>query len=197
MQSPFPLGFNDNIYDEGNISTMPDFDVFSILEYKKRKVRSHGKQKHGNCKRKICAEKRINTSLKDLSVVLNNHGRNGLLSFLSSLPISVLRNLELDANKFYDRANKPYNVALLTWCYVQYLHSPFIDSEVNHKRHFVKIPFINKGMEFIDLHSIFKDKSVISSVPITLIIRKLLSFVINIANLLGLLYSTLTKSLSI
>ena len=30
------------------------------------------------------------------------------------------------------------------------------DSEVNHKRHFIKIPFINKGMEFIDLHSIFK-----------------------------------------
>ena len=29
--------------------------------------------------------------------------------------------------------------------------------EVNHKRHFIKIPFISKGMEFIDLHSIFKD----------------------------------------
>ena len=28
-----------------------------------------------------------------------------------------------------------------------------------------KIPFINKGIEFIDLHSIFKDNSVISSSP--------------------------------
>ena len=37
--------------------------------------------------------------------------------------------------------------------------------EVNHKRHFIKIPFINKGIEFIDLHSIFKDNSVISSIP--------------------------------
>ena len=27
------------------------------------------------------------------------------------------------------------------------------------------IPFINKGIEFIDLHSIFKDNSVISSIP--------------------------------
>ena len=43
--------------------------------------------------------------------------------------------------------------------------SPYIDSEVNHKRHFIKIPFINKGIEFIDLHSIFKDNSVISSIP--------------------------------
>ena len=39
-----------------------------------------------------------------------------------------------------------------------------IDSEVNHKRHFIKIPFINKGVEFIDIHSIFKDNLVISSV---------------------------------
>ena len=45
------------------------------------------------------------------------------------------------------------------------ISSPYIDSEVNHKRHFIKIPFINKGIEFIDLHIIFKDNSVISSIP--------------------------------
>ena len=32
-----PLGLNDNIYHEGNISKMPDFDVFSLLETRKRK----------------------------------------------------------------------------------------------------------------------------------------------------------------
>ena len=51
-------------------------------------------------------EKCISTSLKDLSIALNNHGWHGLLSFLSSLHISVLRNLELEAKKLYDRANK-------------------------------------------------------------------------------------------
>ena len=65
----------------------------------------------------------------------------------------------------YDRANELYKAALLTRCYVQHFLSPYIDSEVNHKRHFIKIPFINKGIEFIDLHSIFKDNSVISSIP--------------------------------
>ena len=74
---------------------MPDFDVFVVLECKKRKSRSHGKRKNGNIKRKICTEKRLNTSLKDLSLALTYHGRYGLFSFLSSLPISVLRNLEL------------------------------------------------------------------------------------------------------
>ena len=39
---------------------------------------------------------------------------------------------------------------------------------------------INKGNEFIDLHSIFKDKSVISSVPNNLNIQYLLQFAIKI-----------------
>ena len=30
---------------------------------------------------------------------------------------------------------------------------------------FIEIPFINKGMEFINLHSIFMDNSVILSIP--------------------------------
>ena len=41
----------------------------------------------------------------------------------------------------------------------------FIDAEINHQRHFIKIPFINKGMDFIDLPSIFQDRSVTSSIP--------------------------------
>ena len=111
---------------------MPDFDgFFSVLECKDRKNRSHGKRKNGNIKRKICTEKRLNTSLKDLSIALNNHERHGLFSFLSSLPISVLRNLELEANKLYHRANKLYKAALLTRCYVQHFLSSYINSEVN------------------------------------------------------------------
>ena len=43
---------------------------------------------------KFVLKKRINTYLKDLFIVLNYHGRHVSLSFLSSLPISVLRNLE-------------------------------------------------------------------------------------------------------
>ena len=45
------------------------------------------------------------------------------------------------------------------------LNMPFIDSEINHIRHFIKIPFINKGIDFIDLPSIFRDNTVESSIP--------------------------------
>ena len=58
LQTPFPLRFNDNINHEGNISKMHDFDVFSLLEIRKRKSRSHGIRKKGNGKRKKRAVKR-------------------------------------------------------------------------------------------------------------------------------------------
>lgn len=165
LQTPYPLGFNDNIYHEGNISKMPDFDVFSLLDFRKRKPRSHGLRHNGNYLRKIRAVKRKTISLKNLSKDLKENGRHSMLSFLSSLPISVLRVLDTEANKFYDRNHPLYDAALLTRCYTQHALRPFIDSETNHKRFFIKIPFINKGIEFIDLHSIFKDKSVTSSIP--------------------------------
>ena len=88
-----------------------------------------------------------------------------MLSFLSSLPISVKCILDDEANKFYDKGHPLYEAALLTRCYTQHAFRPFIDSEVNHKRYFIKISFINKGIEFIDLPCIFKDRSVISSIP--------------------------------
>ena len=38
LQTPHPLSFNDNIYHDGNISRLPDFDVcfFTLLDIRKR-----------------------------------------------------------------------------------------------------------------------------------------------------------------
>ena len=81
-----------------------------------------------------------------------------MLSFLNSLPIPVLRILDIEANRFYDRNHQMYEAALLTRCYTQHALNPFIDAEINHQRHFIKIPSIYKGIDFIDLHSIFQDR---------------------------------------
>ena len=88
-----------------------------------------------------------------------------MLSFLISLPIPVLHILDIEANRFYDRNHQMYETALLTRCYTQHALRPFIDAEINHQRHFINIPFINKGKDFIDLPSIFQDRSVASSIP--------------------------------
>ena len=73
--------------------------------------------------------------------------------------------MDTEANKFYDRTNRLYDAALLTRCYTQHALRPVIDSKINHIRHFIKIPFINKRMDITDLPSIFRDKSVHSSIP--------------------------------
>ena len=86
LQTPFPLGFNDNIYHEGNISKMPDFDAFFLLDIKKRNKRSHGKRKNGKFKRKHKAV----FSLFDLNILLNS-GRQQMLPKLTSLSVSSLR----------------------------------------------------------------------------------------------------------
>ena len=119
----------------------------------------------GNDKRKICAAQKSGTSLYNFSSKLRDHGRHAKLSFLSSLPIPVLRILDIEANRFYDRNHQMYEAALLTRS--QHALRPFIDAEINHQRHFIKIPFINKGMDFIDLPSIFQDRSVLRLYLIT------------------------------
>ena len=64
-----------------------------------------------------------------------------MLSFLSSLPVSVLRILDTGTNKFYDRNHQLYDAALLTRCATQHALRPFIDSETNHKWYFIKKSF--------------------------------------------------------
>ena len=137
ITNTFSLGFIASIYHEGNISKMPDFDMFSLLEIRKPKSRSSGLRKKWNDKQKKRAVKSSNTSLKDLSKESEDHGRHSVLSFLSSLPISVLRVLDTEANKF-DRNHKMYYAAILTRCYTQHALRPFIDSETNQKWHFIK-----------------------------------------------------------
>ena len=69
LQSASPLGFDNNFYQKGNISKMPDFDVcfFFLLKIRKRKRRSHGKRQKGNDKRKSCAAQKSGTSLNNQS----------------------------------------------------------------------------------------------------------------------------------
>ena len=76
-----------------------------------------------------------------------------MLSKLASLTVSSLRKLDYEANKFYDRKHDLYEAALLTRYYTQHALRPYIDSEINHIRH------------FIDLPSIFRDNNVISAIP--------------------------------
>ena len=98
-------------------------------------------KKNGNCKCKSRVQKLAYCTLRDLATLLNVHGRHCILSYLSSLPISVLRSLDTEAKKFYDRTNRLYDAALLTRCYTQHVLRPVIGTKINHIRHFIKNSF--------------------------------------------------------
>ena len=76
--------------------------------------------------------------------MLKYHGRNSMLSFLSSFPVSVKCISEYVANEFSDKRHHLYEAAFLTRCYTHYALRPVIDSEVIHERYFINIPFINR-----------------------------------------------------
>ena len=72
-------------------------------------------------------------------------------------------------------------------------NSPLMHVPLYHIRHFIKIRFVNKGIEFNNLPSIFKDKSVISTIPTYF--EKKESFVISTINLF--IYNKLVTELDI
>ena len=112
-----------------------------------------------------------------------------MLSYLSSLPISVLCSLDTVANKFYDKFyDRTDCSALLTRYYTKHALRPVIDSKINHIRHFIKIPVINKGMHFL-VNRVFSEINLYNQ-PYQIISRiaKYQLFVLNIIKILGALY---------
>ena len=45
LQTPFPFGLNDIIFQQGNISRNPEFDIFGLFEINKRNSIAHGIRK--------------------------------------------------------------------------------------------------------------------------------------------------------
>jgi hypothetical protein len=161
LQTPFPLGLNDNIYQSGNISKDPSIDIFSIYSTRRRKSRSHGTRKNGNVKRKS----RLATSLTDLHYFLLQNGKHKMLSLLSSLSLISLKNIDDEADNIVLQTDPLYKTATLVQSYTQHVLRPHIDSLSDHKRYFIKIHFINRGIDFIDLQSVLRNKNVMNFIP--------------------------------
>ena len=96
LQTPYPLGLNDQIYQQGNISSVrSNINVFSLKPDVRRKLRSHGVRRNGLSRRK----QRLNRSLDDLLRIAKNNGRHELLHALSSIPVSRLKPILDEADR--------------------------------------------------------------------------------------------------
>jgi hypothetical protein len=88
-----------------------------------------------------------------------------MLSRLTSLSLTSLKEIDEEADKIVLRTDPLIRTASLVQSYTQHVLRPHIDKLSEHLRFFLKIPFINKGIDFIDIQSIFKDKTVLESIP--------------------------------
>ena len=82
---------------------------------------------------------------------------------------------------------------LLSVIYTQHALRPYIDSETNHIRHFIKVQFVNNGIEFINLPVYLKINLVSLLYLLISKIRNSLLFVISTINLFVVLYLTITN----
>ena len=132
LQTPFPLGLNDNIYQTGNISKDPTINIFFIFSIRKRKTRSHGIRKNGNLKRKS----HLKLSILDLHNLRLASGKHVMLSRLSSLSISTLREIDEQANTIFFQNDPLNDTASLIQSYTQHVLRPHIDTASDHTRTF-------------------------------------------------------------
>ena len=142
---------------------MPDFDVFSLLEIRKRKSRSHGIRKKGNGKRKKRAVKRSNTSLKAWSI-------GGSWSTLYAFFFKFLTCFGIAYFRCWGWWVLRWESSVVRCCTPDWVLYSACSPSIcrfwsESQRRFIKIPFINKGIEFIDLPGVFGGGSVASSMP--------------------------------
>ena len=163
--------------------------MFSLLDIHKRNNRSHGKRKNGNLKRK---NKHVLTLL-ELSIILKHSGRHMALSRLVTLSISSLRNLDIEANKFYDRTHRLYDAAILTRCYTQHALQPYIDFKINHISILSKFNLSRRGLNLLTYPVYLKINLLSLLFLLILKIRSPLLFVISVINLFVVLFLTLTN----
>ena len=160
LQTPFPLGLNDQIYQQMNISSVrSNINVFSLNQDVRRKRRSHGLRRNGLSRRK----QRLNRSLDALLRIANNNGRHKLLHALSSIPVSRLKRILDDADRRSLRHSDWFKLKMSMAFSFNKLF-PRIP-RLPPKTQFIKIKLINQGLDLLNISNIFRDQRVASKIP--------------------------------
>ena len=87
-----------------------------------------------------------------------------MLSRLSSLHFSSMKDIDDQDDVIIIRTDPLYKTAALVQSHTQHVLRLHIDSLSDHVRYFIKIPFINKCVDFIDLQSVLSNKNVMNCI---------------------------------
>ena len=160
LQTPYPLGLNDQIYQQGNISSVrSNINFFSLKPDVRKKRRSHGVRRNGLSRRK----QRLNRSLDDLLRIAKNNGRHELLHALSSIPVSRLKPILDEADRRSLRHSDWFKLKMIMAFSFNKLFPRM--PTLPPKTQFIKIKFVNQGLDLLNISNIFRDHRVTSKIP--------------------------------
>ena len=148
------------MYQQENISSvLSHINVFSLKPDVRRKRRSHGVRRNGLSMRK----QRLKRSLDDLLRIAKNDGRHELLHALSSIPVSRLKPILDEAERRSLRHSDWFKLKLIMAFSFNKLY-PRIPP-LPPKTQFIKIKFVNQGLDLLNISNIFRDHRVTSKIP--------------------------------
>ena len=165
-----PYGFNDQINGVGTLSSISckKTNIYSLFNKQPRRKRSHGKR-HYNIR---AHQSHVTMStLVDLVDIIEKpedvHNINTKLFSISFPQLRSLQDLALELTNFY-YSSAEYRVTAIILDIANYRLFRPVRSDVSAEKpkHFVKIKFLNKAVDAINLPALLRSTSVIDKIPV-------------------------------
>ena len=165
-----PYGYNDQIKGVGTLSSSSckHTNVLGICNKQQQPKRNHG-HRHYN-KKTPQLDSSIDTFINLIDSIDQPQGVHKIKTTLFSISLPKLRELQSLAleSTNYDYESAEYRVTAIILDTAQYrlfrpVRSDLLSTEA--KTHYIKLDFINKGIDAVNLPSILRSKSVTETVP--------------------------------
>ena len=161
-------GCNDQIKGVGTLRSpsCKHTNVLGIFNKQHRRKRSHGHRHYS--KKAPQLDSSIDTFVNVIDSIDQSQGVHKIKTTLFSISLPRLRELQSLAQEStnYDYESAEYRLTAIILDTAQYwLFGPVRSDLQDAKTHFIKLDFINKGIDAVNLPSILRSKSVIEAVP--------------------------------
>ena len=164
-----PYGFNDQIKGVGTLSSTSckKTNVYTLFNKHQRRKSSHGK--HHYNKKAPQPESNINAMMTLIDMIDQPEGVHKIKTHLFSMSLPQLPSLQEIALEFTntDFSSAEYRVTSIILDIPHYRLFKPVKSDVpaENPKHFMKIKFLHKGIDAINLPQLLRSQSVLDKIP--------------------------------
>ena len=165
-----PYGFNDQIKGVGTLSSISckKTNIYSLFNKQPRRKRSHGKRHYNRRAHQLDVP--LNTLVDLLDMIEKPEGVQNIKTKLFSISFPQLHGLQelaLESTNF-DYSSAEYRVTAIILDIANYRSFRPVRSDVlaEKPKHFMKIKFLNKAVDAINLPALLRSTSVTDKIPV-------------------------------